>query len=186
MSPTWLTRSLPCTIFLFMAYVPVFPLGKLDRLAAQKSVFDESIIFKKVVLLQYDQIGRFIRLWATFWSIWQQLICPNLPHSQAIFEKVSKSLIFLVKTFLGNFYRHLAIFSGHTDLQFKIWFQINKNSPILALFMDFIYARKFYWIKIFLKMSSNLFRINYGIYNSRTVWIFYISVKFRTRFLLRL
>ena len=49
-----------------MAYVPVFPLGKLDRLAAQKSVFDESIIFKKVVLLQYDQIGRFIRLWATF------------------------------------------------------------------------------------------------------------------------
>ena len=39
-------------------------------------------------------------LWATFSSLWQQLICPNLP----------KSLIFLVKSFLGNFYRHLAIF----------------------------------------------------------------------------
>ena len=26
---------------------------------------------------------------------------------------VSKSIIFLVKSFLGNFYRHLAIFSGH-------------------------------------------------------------------------
>ena len=28
---------------------------------------------------------------------------------------MSKSLIFLVKSYLGNFYRHLAIFSGHTD-----------------------------------------------------------------------
>ena len=30
---------------------------------------------------QCDQIGRFIGLWATFKSLWQQLICPNLPHS---------------------------------------------------------------------------------------------------------
>ena len=57
---------------------------------------------------QCDQIGRFI--WATFRSLWQQVVCPNLPHSQAIFVKVSKSLIFLVKSFLGNFYRHLANF----------------------------------------------------------------------------
>ena len=28
--------------------------------------------------------------------------------------KVSKSIIFLVNSFLGSFYRHLAIFSGHT------------------------------------------------------------------------
>ena len=27
---------------------------------------------------------------------------------------MSKSIIFLEKSFLGNFYRHLAIFSGHT------------------------------------------------------------------------
>ena len=40
----------------------------------------------------------------------QQLVCPNLPHSLEIFVKVSKSVIFLVKSFLGNFYRHLAIF----------------------------------------------------------------------------
>jgi len=32
------------------------------------------------------------------------------------FVEVSKSIIFLVKSFLGNFDRHLAIFSGHTDL----------------------------------------------------------------------
>ena len=53
--------------------------------------------------VQCDQIGRFNGLWATFQSFWQQLICPNLLHSYAIFVKVSKSLIFLVKSFLGNF-----------------------------------------------------------------------------------
>ena len=30
---------------------------------------------------QCDQIGRFIGLWANFQSLWQQLFCPNLPHS---------------------------------------------------------------------------------------------------------
>ena len=30
---------------------------------------------------QCDQIGRFIGLWAIFQSLWQQLNCPNLPHS---------------------------------------------------------------------------------------------------------
>ena len=30
---------------------------------------------------QCDQIGRFFALWATFSSLWQQLICPNLSHS---------------------------------------------------------------------------------------------------------
>ena len=63
---------------------------------------------------QCDQIGRLIGLWATFLSLWLQLVCPNLSHSQAIFVKVLKCIIFLVKSFLGNFYRHLAIFSGHT------------------------------------------------------------------------
>ena len=46
-----------------------------------------------------------------------KLICPNLPHSQAIYVKLSKDLIFLLKSFLGNFYRHLATFTGHTDAQ---------------------------------------------------------------------
>ena len=31
------------------------------------------------------------------------------------FVKVSISLIILVKSFLGNFYKHLESFSGHTD-----------------------------------------------------------------------
>ena len=66
------------------------------------------------VQTQCDQIGRFIGLWATFYSVWQQLICPNLPHSLAIFVNVPKSFIFLVKSLLGYFYRHLVIFfSSH-------------------------------------------------------------------------
>ena len=59
-------------------------------------------------------LGDFLTL-GNFKSLWQQLISPNLSHSNAIFVKVSKSIIFLVKSFLGNFYGHLAIFSGHTD-----------------------------------------------------------------------
>ena len=43
---------------------------------------------------QCDQIGRFMGLWVTFRRLWQQLICRNLPHSQVIFVKGSKSLIF--------------------------------------------------------------------------------------------
>ena len=48
---------------------------------------------------QCDQIGQFIGLRATFKSLWQQLICPNLPNFKSIFVNVSKSLIFLVKSF---------------------------------------------------------------------------------------
>ena len=59
---------------------------------------------------QCDQIGRFIELWVTFQSMWQQLFCPNCPHFQAIFVNVPKSFIFLVNLFLGNFNRHLATF----------------------------------------------------------------------------
>ena len=59
---------------------------------------------------QCDQIGQFIALWATFQSQWQQYFFPNCPHFWANFVKVSKSFIFPVKSYLGNFYRHLATF----------------------------------------------------------------------------
>ena len=59
---------------------------------------------------QCDQFGQFIALWITFQSLWYQLFCQNCPHFKAIFVKLSKSLIFPVKSFLGNFYRHLATF----------------------------------------------------------------------------
>ena len=64
---------------------------------------------KCVVHNQCDQIGRFFALWATIQSWWPQLFWPNCPFL-AIFVRVSKSFIFLVKLFLGNFFRHLTIF----------------------------------------------------------------------------
>ena len=51
--------------------------------------------------------------WAIFCTLGNQskLVATNiLPKSPTIFVKLSKSLIFQVKLFLGNFYRYLAIF----------------------------------------------------------------------------
>ena len=59
---------------------------------------------------QCDQIGRLFILWATCQSPWQQLFCPNCRHILSIFVNLSKSLILLAKSFLGNFYRHLVTF----------------------------------------------------------------------------
>ena len=73
----------------------------------------EDKIFSPTALIpakQCDQTGQFIALWTIFQSLWQQLFCPNQPHFYAIFGKVSKPFIFLMKSFLGNFYRHLATF----------------------------------------------------------------------------
>ena len=50
---------------------------------------------------QCDQIGRFIGLWATLATI-------NLSKPPTFLGNFSREII------LGNFYRHLAIFSGHT------------------------------------------------------------------------
>ena len=72
---------------------------------------------KKEHLQQCDQIGGFFAFWVSIQSRWQQLFFHNSSHCQAIFVTVSKSLFFLVKSFLGNFYKHLAIFyfTGHTE-----------------------------------------------------------------------
>ena len=71
------------------------------------------IHFPLLMYCQCDQIGRFIGLWATFQSLLQQLDCPYLPHSFAIFVKVSKSLIFLVKSFWATFIDLWRLFTGH-------------------------------------------------------------------------
>ena len=63
---------------------------------------------------QCDQIWQFIELWASFYSLWEQLICPNLPHSQAIFGQVSKSSIFILKSFWATLIDIWRFFSGHT------------------------------------------------------------------------
>ena len=55
------------------------------------------------ILPVVTRLGDLLDFWATFQSLWQQLISPNLSHSQAIFVKMSKSLISLVKSFLATF-----------------------------------------------------------------------------------
>ena len=49
--------------------------------------------------------------WAIYWT-WGNFLKINLTKYIFLgnFLKLSKSIIFLVKSFLGNFYRHLAIF----------------------------------------------------------------------------
>ena len=61
------------------------------------------------------RLGDFLDFGQLFKAFGSNSICPNLPHFLAIYAKVSKSIIFLVKSFLGNFDRHLAIFSDHTE-----------------------------------------------------------------------
>ena len=88
-----------------------------DRAIRLKTLEENNILISQKVFyyLQCDQIGQFISLWVTFQSLCQQLFCQNHPHFLAIFVKRSKSFMFLVESFLGNFYRHLATFTGHTD-----------------------------------------------------------------------
>ena len=56
------------------------------------------------------RLGDFLDFGQLFKAFGSNSICPNLPHFLAIYAKVSKSIIFLVKSFLGNFDRHLASF----------------------------------------------------------------------------
>ena len=101
----------------------------------------------RVSKIQCDQIGRFIELWATFQSLWQQLICPNHPYYLAIFVKVSKSFIFKVKTFLGNFNRHLATFYWSLWLNYLLALLSMEIGHCKAcLQLDWvIYKRSFTW-----------------------------------------
>ena len=75
-----------------------------------------------IVPRQCDQIGPFITLCATFQSPCQQLFCPNCKH-------ISKSFILLAKSFMGNFYRHLATFYWSHYPQ-DAFFQSERNDAV--------------------------------------------------------
>ena len=77
-------------------------------------------------------------LWATFQSLWQQLVGPNLPQSWGILVKVSKSLIFLVTSFLGNFSRHWQLYTGHTDRHRKRNIMSRKTMLPLSKFASYL------------------------------------------------
>ena len=83
------------------------------------------------------RLGYFFALWATIQSRWQQLSYTNHQHCQTIFVKVSKSFIFLVKSFLGNFLRHLANFIWSHWL-FICRNQLQQNKQICGLPKTFL------------------------------------------------
>ena len=89
------------------------------------------------------RLGDFIALWATFQRLWQQLFCPNCPHFWGNFVMVSNYFIFLVKSFLGNFSRHLATLYWSHCLLTKVscnpvWDDliINLSNPTINYFYD--------------------------------------------------
>ena len=63
---------------------------------------------------QCDLIGRFFAFWASIQSQLQQLFYPNRSHCYAIFVKLLKSFVFLVKSFLPTFIDIWRFFTGHT------------------------------------------------------------------------
>ena len=94
-------------------------------------------------------LGNFLKPLAT-------INLPKSPTFLGIFVKVSKSIIFLVKSFLGNFYRHLAFFSGHTEnnphCQTSVCYGVYINTHHRRLSFD--YNRK----KTDLHYADNSFR----------------------------
>ena len=82
-------------------------------------------MFCELTLLhaQWEIIHQWFSVWPD-WAIYstlckflKPLAIINLPKSPTflgIFIKVSKYVTFQMKSFWGNFYSHLAIFSGHT------------------------------------------------------------------------
>ena len=59
---------------------------------------------------QCDQIGQFIGFWATFQSLWQQLICTKSTTFLGNFCEGVKTFNFSSEIILANFCRHLATF----------------------------------------------------------------------------
>ena len=96
--PKNLRSKIPCTVL------------NCKRLA--KRAWRKELRHFKLDFPQCDHIGRFIALWATFKSLWQKLFTQITHIFWQFLVKLSKFFIFLVKSFLGNFYRHFTV---HTD-----------------------------------------------------------------------
>ena len=84
----------------FTHYVPTL-VAKLRYHQLAMSFVDSVTISGDVL-----DLGKFLKPLAT-------IKFPKSTTFLAIFVKVSKSIFFLVNSFLGNFFRNLAIFSGH-------------------------------------------------------------------------
>ena len=67
----------------------------------------------KTIISSVTRLGDLLYIGQLFKAFGNNYFAQISPHSEAIFANVSKSF-FLLKSFWGNFYRDLAIFSGHT------------------------------------------------------------------------
>ena len=131
------------TWVIFVAAVVV--VAAFNRTAAAARLWYETVLaaaVAAVVVIFYQHLARLMSYLWTVWPDWaicwtlgnflKSLATINLSKSPTFlgnFVKVLKSIIFLVKSFLGNFYGHLAIFSGHTgwDIDIRLW-------PLLRLY----------------------------------------------------
>ena len=95
--------------------------------------------------------------WAIYWTLgnfFKPLAKINLPKSPtflANFLKVPYSIIFLVKSYLGNFCRHLAIFIWSPG--FKYSFKITVNYPPSS-------SRSFNWISRLIRSWKLLIQLS--------------------------
>ena len=71
-----------------------------------------------------DQMGRFITLWATFQSMWQQLFCPNCLHIFGNFCKFVKIFHSTSKILFGRLLWTFGNFSQVTLMGRYIWSRI--------------------------------------------------------------
>ena len=84
--PTWRVLCLHLSHRLVWFHLRMFDrkifedVRKMSNLNPCK-IFSLHLPLFEVTWWQCDQIWQFFGLWATFQSLWQQLICPNLPHS---------------------------------------------------------------------------------------------------------
>ena len=110
--------------------------------------------------------------WAIYWTlrkILRPLATINLPKSATFlgnFCKGVKIYNFSSEIILGNFYRHLAIFSGHTDEPQHFWYDLHSETHphINECFGRLVYfygSRK--WPKVFLLFQFAHFK---SLYNS--------------------
>ena len=92
---------------------------------------------------QCDQICRFIGLWATFKSFWQQFICPNLSHYQGIFCKEIKIYHFSSEIIFGQVLQTFDDFflvtlpAIHNRIHYSLFLKWDNSNLFFCLFSSF-------------------------------------------------
>ena len=85
-------------------------IGKMEHICGWRWL-DTERRERDCILGSVTRLGNLLHFGQLFKTLRHCLFCPNYPYFSAFFEKMSKSFIFQVKSFLGNFYRHLATFN---------------------------------------------------------------------------